>query len=528
MTDTAEPQTQPSQQNAQAQQPQQSSQQSKHMMTPREKKWIVYDVGNSAFVLLSTAVVPIYANSLLKAAGETNIVSTWGYAQTIASLVIAVLMPLLGSIADVQGMKIRFFTGFFLTGVVMCCAMAMPLGWLAFIIVYVLATIGLNGSLTFYDSMLVDTTSNERMDRISSHGYAWGYIGSTVPFIVCIALIFGGPALFGWSTTACTRASFVITALWWVAFTIPLLTSYKQVHYRATAGQAGEAIRGTFAELGSTFRAIRKNKPLWMFMIAFFFYIDAVNTVISMSTSYGTQLGIDSTQLVMALLVTQFVAFPCSIIYGKLAGRFGSKTMITAAVVAYMCIVFFAAFFLRAALEFWILAILVGMFQGGIQALSRSYYGKIIPKDHANEYYGFYDIFGKTASIIGTFLVATTTSLTGNASIGVLSIAILLAVALVFLLLQKDPDQGFDGSRNRRLTAAVRQRSARQRSLDSIPPDNRRSAECAVPACGKPRRPAQLRQLPSGMLYWHRLHTVAQRSAAPAMTQREVNDVIGK
>lgn len=438
MTDTAEPQTQPSQQNAQAQQPQQS----KHMMTPREKKWIVYDVGNSAFVLLSTAVVPIYANSLLKAAGETNIVSTWGYAQTIASLVIAVLMPLLGSIADVQGMKIRFFTGFFLTGVVMCCAMAMPLGWLAFIIVYVLATIGLNGSLTFYDSMLVDTTSNERMDRISSHGYAWGYIGSTVPFIVCIALIFGGPALFGWSTTACTRASFVITALWWVAFTIPLLTSYKQVHYRATAGQAGEAIRGTFAELGSTFRAIRKNKPLWMFMIAFFFYIDAVNTVISMSTSYGTQLGIDSTQLVVALLVTQFVAFPCSIIYGKLAGRFGSKTMITAAVVAYMCIVFFAAFFLRAALEFWILAILVGMFQGGIQALSRSYYGKIIPKDHANEYYGFYDIFGKTASIIGTFLVATTTSLTGNASIGVLSIAILLAVALVFLLLQKDPTKG--------------------------------------------------------------------------------------
>ena len=161
-----------------------------------------------------------------------------------------------------------------------------------------------------------------------------------------------------------------------------------------------------------------------------------------MSTSYGTQLGIDSTQLVVALLVTQFVAFPSAIIYGKLAGRFGAKTMITVAVVAYMCIVFFAAFFLRSALEFWILAILVGMFQGGIQALSRSYYGKIIPKDHANEYYGFYDIFGKTASIIGTFLVATTTSLTGNASIGVLSIAILLAVALVFLLLQKDPTKG--------------------------------------------------------------------------------------
>ena len=383
-------------------------------LTTREKKWIVYDVGNSAFVMLSTAVVPIYANSLLQSAGQSNIVSTWGYAQTIASLIIAVMMPVLGSMADVQGMKVKFFTGFFLTGVVACCAMALPLGWLVFLVVCILATVGLNGSLTFYDSMLVDITTNERMDRVSSHGFAWGYIGSTIPFIACIALIFGGPSLFGWSTVACTRASFVITAVWWVAFTIPLLTSYKQVHYR-------------------------KNKPLWMFMIAFFFYIDAVNTVISMSTSYGTQLGIDSTHLVMALLVTQFVAFPSAIAYGKLAGRFGAKTMITTAVVAYICIVLFAAFFLRSATEFWILAILVGLFQGGIQALSRSYYGKIIPKDRANEYYGFYDIFGKTASIIGTFLVATTTSLTGNASVGVLSIAILLIVALIFLLLQKDP-----------------------------------------------------------------------------------------
>ena len=174
-------------------------------------------------------------------------------------------------------------------------------------------------------------------------------------------------------------------------------------------------------------------------MIAFFFYIDAVNTVISMSTSYGTQLGIDSTQLVVALLVTQFVAFPCAILYGRLAGRFGAKTMIVIAVIAYLGIVMFAAFFLKSAVEFWILAILVGMFQGGIQALSRSYYGKIIPKDHANEYYGFYDIFGKTASVLGTFLVATTTAVTGNASVGVLSIAVLLVAALALLLIQKDP-----------------------------------------------------------------------------------------
>ena len=408
-------------------------------LTPREKRWIMYDVGNSAFVLLSTAVVPIYANSLLEAAGQDNIVSTWGYAQTIASLVIALLMPILGSIADVQGMKIKFFLGFFLTGVVMCLGMSLPLGWLAFLIVYVLATIGLNGSLTFYDSMLIDTTSNERMDKVSSHGYAWGYVGSTIPFIVCIAVIFGGPALLGLDTAACTRISFLITAVWWVAFTVPLLRSYRQVHYRTTADHTAEAVRGTFRELAGTFRRIARDRSLLLFMIAFFFYIDAVNTVISMSTSYGTQLGIDSTQLVIALLVTQFVAFPCAILYGRLAGRFGAKRMIVIAVIAYLGIVMFAAFFLKTAVEFWILAILVGMFQGGIQALSRSYYGKIIPKDHANEYYGFYDIFGKTASVLGTFLVATTTAVTGNASAGVLSIAVLLVAALVLLLVQKDP-----------------------------------------------------------------------------------------
>ena len=408
-------------------------------LTPREKRWIMYDVGNSAFVLLSTAVVPIYANSLLEAAGQDNIVSTWGYAQTVASLVIALLMPILGSIADVQGMKIKFFLGFFLTGVVMCLGMSLPLGWLAFLIVYVLATIGLNGSLTFYDSMLIDTTSNERMDKVSSHGYAWGYVGSTIPFIVCIAVIFGGPALLNLDTATCTRISFLITAVWWVAFTVPLLRSYRQVHYRTTADHTAEAVRGTFRELAATFRRIAHDRSLLLFMIAFFFYIDAVNTVISMSTSYGTQLGIDSTQLVIALLVTQFVAFPCAILYGRLAGRFGAKRMIVIAVIAYLGIVMFAAFFLKTAAEFWILAILVGMFQGGIQALSRSYYGKIIPKDHANEYYGFYDIFGKTASVLGTFLVATTTAVTGNASFGVLSIAVLLVAALVLLLVQKDP-----------------------------------------------------------------------------------------
>ena len=408
--------------------------------TKLERNWVMYDVGNSALVLLNTSVVPIYFNAINTGASSADLVVAWGNAQTIASLVIAMLMPILGALADYAGNKIKFFLGFFLTGLVLCLAQAIPMSAMAFLTVYVLCTIGLNSSMTFYDAMLPDITTDERMDAVSSSGYAWGYIGSTVPFVICLALIMGGPAL-GVPTMLATRLSFIITGAWWLIFTLPLIRTYKQKYGRERGPEdtIGHIVGGVFSEVGHTMREIAHNKTVLVYMIAFFFYIDAVNTVISMSTSYGAELGIDSTQLVVALLVTQFVAFPCAILYGRLAGRFGCKVMITAAGVAYMCIVFFAAFFLKSAVEFWILAILVGMFQGGIQALSRSYYGKIIPKNHANEYYGFYDIFGKTASIIGTFLVATTTSLTGNASLGVLSIAVLLVAALVFLLLQKDP-----------------------------------------------------------------------------------------
>ena len=420
-------------------------------LTRLERNWVLYDVANSALVLLSTAVVPIYLNSLLEASGHANVVTSFGYAQTIASLVVAVLMPILGSLADFQGKKVKFFLGFFLTGLVCCVGMALPLGWLAFLVVYVLATIGLNSSMTFYDAMLVDVTTDERMDKVSSAGYAWGYVGSTIPFLVCLGVIFGGPAI-GIPTVIATRISFIITAIWWLAFTIPLLRSYKQVYFKVP-GKAGAApgvlaaVRASFGGLWATMRKIAHNRTLLFFMVAFFFYIDGVHTVIAMSTSYGTQLGIDSTQLVLALLMTQFVAFPSAIAYGRLAGHFGTRRMIIVAVVAYLCIVFFAAFFLRSAAEFWILAFAVGLFQGGIQALSRSYFGKLIPKDNANEFYGFFDVFGKYASVMGTLLVAVITQITGQASLGVLSIAIILGIGLVFLLRMPKPAPGQPGAR---------------------------------------------------------------------------------
>lgn len=403
--------------------------------TKLERNWVMYDVGNSALVLLSTSVVPIYFNAINTGVSSAELVAAWANAQTAASLVVALLMPILGSLADFAGNKIKFFIGFFLTGLVLCFAQAIPMSAFAFLIVYVLCTIGLNSSMTFYDAMLCDVTEDDRMDAVSSSGYAWGYVGSTIPFIICLAVIFGGPAL-GLDTMFCTRLSFVITGLWWLAFTLPLIRTYRQRF--AKERQPGDTLTliviSSFRGLGTTMRAIAHNRAILIFMVAFFFYIDGVHTVISMATSYGSALGIDSTQLILALLTTQFVAFPSAIAYGRLAGRFGTLRMILVAVIAYVVIVLFASFFLQTATEFWILAIMVGLFQGGIQALSRSYFGRLIPKERSNEYYGFFDIFGRYASVMGTLLVSLVTSLTRNPSLGVLSIGILLIVGLVMLV----------------------------------------------------------------------------------------------
>lgn len=394
----------------------------------RETSWVLYDVGNSAFVMLSTALIPVYFSSI--AEPGSSVVVAWGYAETVASLILALLMPFLGSLADLQGNKKKFLVGFMGTGAVACAALGFPTEALPFLILYVVSSVMLNGSMVFYDGMLVDATTEDRYDKVSSHGYAWGYIGSCIPFIICLAVVLGGPSI-GIDMMIGMKIAFLITAAWWVTFTIPLIRNVRQVHYKErTAHVFSDMFRG----IGRTIKAIVHDRRLLLFMVAFFFYIDGVHTVIKMSTSYGTDLGIDSTQLVLALLVTQFVAFPSAIAYGRLSERFGTKLMLLIAIFAYFCIVLFAAFFLRSALEFWILAICVGLFQGGIQALSRSEFGKLIPKDNANEYYGFFDIFGKYAAVMGTFLVSVFTQLTGNPSIGVLSIAVLFLVGFVLLV----------------------------------------------------------------------------------------------
>lgn len=402
-------------------------------LSKRERSWVLYDVGNSAYVMLAATLIPIYFSAIAEP-GSSAVVA-WGYATTVASLALALLMPFLGSLADLKGNKKKFLAGTIGTGAVSLAVMGVPGNAMVFLVIYVFSSVMLNASLVFYDAFLVDATEQERYDEVSSQGYAWGYIGSCIPFIVCLVIVLFGSG-FGIGQLDGIRISFVITAVWWLVFSVPVLRDVHQTHFKA---REAHLFRHTLKGLAGTCKKIARDKRLLMYMLAFFFYIDGVHTIITMSTSYGTDLGIDSTQLVLALLVTQFVAFPSAIAYGRLAGRFGTKRMLLIAVFAYFCITLFAAFFLRSAAEFWVLAVCVGLFQGGIQALSRSEFGKLIPKENANEYYGFFDIFGKYATIMGTLLVSVFTQLTGSSSYGVLSVAVLFIVG--FILLWKMPEE---------------------------------------------------------------------------------------
>ena len=396
-------------------------------LSKRERSWVLYDVGNSAYVMLAATLIPIYFSAIAEP-GSSAVVA-WGYATTVASLALALLMPFLGSLADLKGNKKKFLAGTIGTGAVSLAVMGVPGNAMVFLVIYVFSSVMLNASLVFYDAFLVDATEQDRYDEVSSQGYAWGYIGSCIPFIVCLVIVLFGSS-FGIGQLDGIRISFVITAVWWLAFSVPVLRDVHQTHFKA---REAHLFRHTLKGLAGTCKKIARDKRLLMYMLAFFFYIDGVHTIITMSTSYGTDLGIDSTQLVLALLVTQFVAFPSAIAYGRLAGRFGTKRMLLIAVFAYFCITLFAAFFLRSAAEFWVLAVCVGLFQGGIQALSRSEFGKLIPKENANEYYGFFDIFGKYATIMGTLLVSVFTQLTGSSSYGVLSVAVLFIVGFILL-----------------------------------------------------------------------------------------------
>lgn len=390
--------------------------------------WILYDVGNSAFTMLVATIIPIYFNALAGNAGlsEVNYLAYWGYAASVSTIIVALIGPVLGSIADTENYKKPLFTLSMMVGVIGCAALSFPKSWIAFLVVFVIAKVGYNASLIFYDSMLVDITTEKQMDTVSSHGYAWGYIGSCIPFILSLVLVLMYDSI-GITLGTAMMLAFFITAAWWLLVTLPLLKNYKQVH---CVKRPERPIRSSFARLGRTIREISREKHILLFLLAFFFYIDGVYTIIEMATAYGSALGLDTSGLLLALLVTQFVAFPCSLIFSALSKRYKTSLLLRVCIIAYTGIALFAIQ-LDKQWEFWLLAVLVGMFQGAVQALSRSYFAKIIPPEKSGEYFGLYDICGKGASFMGTTLVGVVAQITGMANAGVGMLTVLFVIGLI-------------------------------------------------------------------------------------------------
>ena len=400
----------------------------KFKLTSLEKKWVLYDVGNSAFTMMVSTIFPIYFNSLAEGAGisDVNYLAYWGYATSICTLIVAILGPTLGAVADTKNFKKIIFSISMGVGVFGCILLGFLSSWLWFLGVFVLAKTGYSASLIFYDAMLTDVTEPERMDSVSSHGYAWGYIGSCIPFVACLGVVLGADTL-GIGTQTAMILAFIITALWWLCSSVPLLRSYRQKYFSESDGHV---VRNSFKRLGRTFMELAKQKHILVFLVAFFFYIDGVYTVIDMATAYGEALGLESTGLLLALLVTQIVAFPCVLIFGRIIKKVRPETIITVCIAAYFCIAVYA-YWLDTQFDFWLLAVLVGMFQGTIQALSRSYFAKIIPAEKSGEFFGIYDICGKGASVLGTALVSFLAQVTGSINIGVSALSVMFLIGLV-------------------------------------------------------------------------------------------------
>ncbi len=392
-----------------------------------EKSWILYDVGNSAFVLLTATILPIYFNYLSSEAGLSSVdyLAYWGYAASVVTLIVALLGPICGTVADYQNFKKPLFLAFVLLGVFGVLTLGLCATWLSFLLVFIAAKVGYSASLIFYDAMLNDVTTADKLDTLSSQGYAWGYIGSCVPFLLSLFVVLGKD-IIGLAMEQAMLISFIIIALWWFAATVPLLKNYRQVHY---VERQSHVVRQSFQRLGSTLKGMRHDPKVLLFLVAYFFYIDGVYTIIDMATAYGMALGLDTTGLLLALLMMQVVAFPSAIAFGVLSRHYPADKLILICIIAYTGIVIFAMF-MSTQLHFWMLAACVGLFQGGIQALSRSHFAKIIPAEKSGEYFGLLDICGKGASFLGTTLVSVVSQLSGNESMGIGVLVVLFIIGL--------------------------------------------------------------------------------------------------
>lgn len=406
-----------------------------NILTKQEKSWAFYDWANSAYSMtITSTVLPIYFKSVAESGGmsSSNSTALWGYTISLSTMVVSLLAPLLGTIADYKGNKKKFFKFFFTIGVLFTTLLAFipENNPILLLICYGFTLVGFSGTNIFYDAFLVDVSTKERMDKVSSYGFALGYIGSTIPFMISIAVVLLTQMdILPITLPLACKITFLITSVWWLIFTFPILKNVNQIYY---VEPEKNPVQKSFKRLFSTLKEIKSHKNIFLFLIAYFFYIDGVDTIIGMASSYGTDLGISMVSLLIILLLTQFVAFPFTILYGKLSEKFGGKKLLYVGILTYTIICIYG-YFIKTTLDFWILAMAVGSAQGGIQAISRSFFGKMVPKEHANEFFGFYNIFGKFAAIMGPFLVAIITQATGETKNGILSLILLFIIGFICL-----------------------------------------------------------------------------------------------
>lgn len=413
--------------------------------TKKESSWITYDIANSAQTLTTMTVLFPLLIGFITPEGQGSIYVGW--ANTGYAVFMALMSPVLGTIADYKDKKMKFFKFFLYTGIAGGFLLALPIfdyKWC--MILYVIAMLGYTGANIFYDAFLVDVTTDERMHKVSSAGYAWGYIGSAIPFCVFI-IPFALVTLFGNADHNLVIGSFTLTyrmaimlsmvaaVCWWAFFSKPLMKDVTQTHYHEPVPHV---IKASFARLIETFKNMRKNRNIFLFCIAYFFYIDAVNTVISMAISLAGDMGVSDVILLAVVIFINIIACPGAIIYGKLAEKYGGKPLLFAGIIGYFIIVIVGSQLARNANMIWVLGFLVGCFQGGIQAVSRSYYALMIPdKNDSNEYFGFFEIFSKFAAILGPFVVAVVVSLTGKAEYGILGLVPSLIIGGILLAFVK-------------------------------------------------------------------------------------------
>ncbi|TLS36575.1 MFS transporter [Pseudalkalibacillus caeni] len=405
--------------------------------------WTMYDWANSAFATtIMAAVLPVYFYDVAaKGIDKTLATSYWGYSQSIAVLIVAVMAPVLGAIADYSNSKKKFLRFFAYMGILASVLLAFvgEGDYLLASFLMIIGTIGFSGGNAFYDAFLPEVASKNEIDSVSARGYAFGYIGGGLLLAINLAMIMKPALFFLPNTLVATQVSFASVGIWWFVFSIPL---FKNVHERKHANKKleGSYIKIGFKRVGNTFREINQYKQLLLFLVAFWLFNDGISTIIKMATIYGRDIGIGSNDLIAALLITQFVGIPFAFFFGWLAKKITAKRALFLALWIYVLIVILG-YFMTSALHFYILAMAVGFVQGGAQALSRSIFGSMVPDNRHAEFYGFYGISAKFSAIFGPFLFGLVGQLTGSSRLGIFSLVIFFLVG-IFLLSKVDIEKG--------------------------------------------------------------------------------------